>query len=184
MNLTAATETAWTMTRRKGDERRPQIPVTKPDKAPNSKLQAPEKHQAASPRGAPPDTRLALCSLAVWNLELLWSLELGPWCFGPRKREYWCWAKPPPFRRNRSHRLGRNTLSRPSLDPERKNRGGRRNHPSQQRSNDRSQRPASLPVYHCHGSFARPNRKRRGPSDPRQHRGWRFYARGRILDRI
>ena len=64
------------------------------NEAPNSKLQAPEKSQAPNLR---PGTkkygvrRLRLpgrrdsrpVNLRIWNLELLWSLELGAWSFLP-----------------------------------------------------------------------------------------------------
>src|SRR6185503_15638477 len=43
------------------------------EKAPSSKLQDPEKHQAPSSN---PNAR----AFGVWNLELLWILELGAWC--------------------------------------------------------------------------------------------------------
>jgi hypothetical protein len=43
-------------------------------KAPNSKFQAPEKFQTSNP------------NLNYWNLELLWSLELGAWNFWKEKK--------------------------------------------------------------------------------------------------
>src|SRR5215203_4779849 len=43
------------------------------EKDPRSKIQDPEKHQAPSSN----DTARAF---GVWNLELLWILDLGAWC--------------------------------------------------------------------------------------------------------
>ena len=56
-------------------------------KGPSSKRQAPEKHQALSSNGCPvewPSTMLESNRsrrFGCWNLDLLWSLELGAWCF-------------------------------------------------------------------------------------------------------
>src|SRR5437764_8868826 len=42
-------------------------------KAPNSKLQAPEKFQAPNTKGRRANR--------IWSLALLWSLDVGPWRF-------------------------------------------------------------------------------------------------------
>src|SRR6266568_1553346 len=65
--------------------------ATRPVKAPNSKLQAPEKHQDASTRRDfvafdPSASEARHCGRKVahfgaWNLELPWSLVLGAWSF-------------------------------------------------------------------------------------------------------
>src|SRR6185503_2951122 len=47
------------------------------EKAPTSKLQAPEKHQKPSSNSGTRDWP----PIDVWKLELLWSLELGAWSF-------------------------------------------------------------------------------------------------------
>src|SRR2546423_5322351 len=46
------------------------------DEAPSTKLQAPEKHQA-------PNIKPGALLLELRCFELLWSLELGAWCFSP-----------------------------------------------------------------------------------------------------
>jgi hypothetical protein len=46
-------------------------------KAPSSKHQDPEQHQAPNP------TRCGLTWLVFWDLELLWMLVLGVWSFPP-----------------------------------------------------------------------------------------------------
>jgi hypothetical protein len=42
------------------------------EKAPSSKLQAPEKYQ---------DPKTKVAGFGAWCLELFWSLELGAWSF-------------------------------------------------------------------------------------------------------
>src|SRR6266540_3233391 len=54
--------------------------------APNSKLQAPEKHQVPNTKDQAPNSREAPSSkrgprFGAWNLGFLWCLELGFWCF-------------------------------------------------------------------------------------------------------
>src|SRR6185503_6974543 len=46
---------------------------------PNTKLQAPDKHQITNIK--PAGRRTAANALGAWGLELLWFLELGVWCF-------------------------------------------------------------------------------------------------------
>jgi hypothetical protein len=53
-------------------------------KGPNTKIQAPEKHQAPSFNGCllkVSQRRCARVGFGSWNLELLWSLDLGVWSF-------------------------------------------------------------------------------------------------------
>src|SRR5882724_2121659 len=50
----------------------------KPSEAPSTKLQAPRKHQAPSTKQ---QVAIAIRTFGAWNLELLWSLELGAWSF-------------------------------------------------------------------------------------------------------
>src|SRR6266478_3199440 len=50
----------------------------RPSEAPSTKLQAPKKHQAPSTKQ---QIEIAIRTFEVWNLELLWSLELGAWSF-------------------------------------------------------------------------------------------------------
>src|SRR5438067_12408532 len=52
-------------------------------RAPNSKLQAPEKLQAPNFKG-----HTSRC-FGAWLLELLWSLVLGAWCFRSAPRRAW-----------------------------------------------------------------------------------------------
>src|SRR5438874_227929 len=51
-------------------------------KAPNSKLQAPEKRQASSSKKQPypGDGPLVRQRLGGWSLKFLWGLVLGAWC--------------------------------------------------------------------------------------------------------
>jgi hypothetical protein len=44
-------------------------------KAPNSKLQAPEKHQISSTK------QTVQGAIGGWRLEFLWSLDVGAWSF-------------------------------------------------------------------------------------------------------
>jgi hypothetical protein len=44
-------------------------------KAPNSKLQHPEKHQS------PGSKKIARGWFDVWSLKFLWSLDVGAWSF-------------------------------------------------------------------------------------------------------
>jgi hypothetical protein len=47
-------------------------------KAPNSNLQAPEKHQARKLQIA---LNLLTAAIGCWNLEVLWCLDVDAWCF-------------------------------------------------------------------------------------------------------
>src|SRR6266566_2526681 len=56
------------------------------EQTPNSKPQAPKKHQVPNTKRQAPNSREAPSSkrgprFGAWNLGFLWCLELGFWCF-------------------------------------------------------------------------------------------------------